>query len=580
MPEPQRLGGENLTRRLQAQLEARGLANVEPGPIDDAPDPDEPGHPEYHRRRRADWALKRWTTATPYRYQNATATHPTITAWADRAANDPRDAGFLLLTGSFGTGKALLDSEELATPQGPRAIGSMRVGDTVFGGDGGPCRVVGVYPQGTRPLWRMHLRDGRSVVCDAEHLWLVSKVSGRSAGIPPKVMSLAEMMSAGFTHPSGVARWYVPTPEPAEYPAAELPVDPYTLGVLIGDGCLARTTPDITTPDPEILDLIKLPAGVTPRVRPRQRDSKALTYLLSGQRPNPNPLTVALRGLGLMGLRSSERFLPDAYLTASLEDRVALLSGLVDTDGYIKGASISISTSSERLASDVRNLVWSLGGSATARRKETTHLPSWTVHLALPAEMPCPARLTRRLDAWTPRRDGRGRVVAVTGVDRVPDGSATCIAVDSPDRTYLTADYVRTHNTHQAYGALRRIAEAGPERYEVLALTAPDMYALMRPDGSENGPEYEVKRLKRIPLLLIDDVGTEKISDFTEEATYRLLNERYNESRPLIITSNLPARAERGPTLADRLGERIASRLSQMTTVVEMTGADRRRGAA
>ena len=144
---------------------------------------------------------------------------------------------------------------------------------------------------------------------------------------------------------------------------------------------------------------------------------------------------------------------------------------------------------------------------------------------------------------------------------------------------FLTGSF-GTGKTHQAYGALRRIADGGPERYEVLALTAPDMYALMRPGGSEQGPEFEVKRLMRIPLLLIDDLGTEKISEFTEEATYRLLNYRYNECLPLIITSNLPARDENGPDLKDQLGQRITSRLSQMTTVVAMNGFDRRRGAA
>ncbi|MFJ7999026.1 ATP-binding protein [Streptomyces sp. NPDC096310] len=239
MPEPQRLAGEAVMRRFQQMLEARGLGHIETAPTDDTPEPDEPGHPDYHRQRRAEWALKRWTAATPYRYQNATATHPAVTAWADQAAADPRAAGFLFLTGSFGTGK-----------------------------------------------------------------------------------------------------------------------------------------------------------------------------------------------------------------------------------------------------------------------------------------------------------------------------------------------------THQAYGALRRIAEAGPDRYEVIATTAPDMYALLRPGGSEQGTEFEVKRLMRIPLLLIDDLGTEKISEFTEEATYRILNARYNESRPLIITSNLPASDASGSDLVDRVGGRIASRLSQMTAIVDMIGPDRRRGAA
>lgn len=137
---------------------------------------------------------------------------------------------------------------------------------------------------------------------------------------------------------------------------------------------------------------------------------------------------------------------------------------------------------------------------------------------------------------------------------------------------------IGTGKTHEAYGALRRIAEAGPDRYEVIATTAPDMYALLRPGGSDRGPEAELRRLTRVPLLLLDDLGTEKISEFTEEATYRLLNARYNDCRPLIITSNLPTSSTTGPDLVDKLGARITSRLGQITTVVPMTGADRRRG--
>ncbi|MGW8679583.1 ATP-binding protein [Streptomyces sp. NPDC055817] len=143
-----------------------------------------------------------------------------------------------------------------------------------------------------------------------------------------------------------------------------------------------------------------------------------------------------------------------------------------------------------------------------------------------------------------------------------------------------------TGKTHQAYGALRRIAEAGPDRFELIAVTSPDMYALIRPGGSDRGAEYEIRRLMRVPLLLLDDLGTEKISEFTEEATYRILNERYNECRPLIITSNLPVDSrdregvKRGPDLHDQLGARITSRLAQTTTVVALRGNDRRLGAA
>lgn len=143
-----------------------------------------------------------------------------------------------------------------------------------------------------------------------------------------------------------------------------------------------------------------------------------------------------------------------------------------------------------------------------------------------------------------------------------------------------------TGKTHEAYGALRAVAAAGPSVYEIRATTAADMYGLLRPKGSERGAEEELRRLARVPLLLLDDLGSAKATEWTEEVTYRLVNERYNSCRPTIYTSNLPADARdgagvrRGPDLTIALGERIVSRLSQDTTVVAMTGPDRRRTAA
>lgn len=152
-------------------------------------------------------------------------------------------------------------------------------------------------------------------------------------------------------------------------------------------------------------------------------------------------------------------------------------------------------------------------------------------------------------------------------------------AADIRDAGFLVlTGSIGTGKTHQAYGALRRIAAAGPRRFEMIATTAPDLYGRLRPGGSDKGTEYELKRLCRIPLLLLDDLGTEKLSEFTEEATYRLINERYNECLPILITTNFQIRsADGGPDLTSRLGERLASRLAQAATVVRLDGPDRRR---
>ena len=189
------------------------------------------------------------------------------------------------------------------------------------------------------------------------------------------------------------------------------------------------------------------------------------------------------------------------------------------------------------------------------------------------------------LDRWNTAVPPRYRNATTTHpdiqawADRVAEDPTTAGSI-------LLTGTTGTGKTHEAYGAFRRIAEAGPRSYEIRAITAADMYGLLRPNGSARGAEEELRRLCRVPLLLLDDLGSAKATEWTEEITYRLINERYNACRPTAYTSNLPtdSRDEKGqrhgPDLITALGERIVSRLSQDTAVVAMTGPDRRRSVA
>ncbi|MEU9792924.1 ATP-binding protein [Streptomyces sparsogenes] len=154
-------------------------------------------------------------------------------------------------------------------------------------------------------------------------------------------------------------------------------------------------------------------------------------------------------------------------------------------------------------------------------------------------------------------------------------------------RSLLITGTTGTGKTHQAYGALRRIAASGPQNFQMVAITTADMYGDLRPTSAAGAAEHRLRQLCEIPLLLLDDLGSAKASEWTEEVTYRLINHRYNHCLPTVFTSNLPPRAERddqdrplGPDLIAALGERIVSRLAEMTTLVPMTGVDRRRTKA
>lgn len=189
------------------------------------------------------------------------------------------------------------------------------------------------------------------------------------------------------------------------------------------------------------------------------------------------------------------------------------------------------------------------------------------------------ARADFALARWTVATPPRYRTAKATDPAVIAWADQTAKDPDEAGSLLLTGT-TGTGKTHQAYGALRRIAAAGPRQYEVVAITAADMYGSLRPNGTQNGTEHELRRLTRVPLLLLDDLGSAKASEWVEEITYRLINARYNQCRPTIFTSNLPAKADHGqPDLGSVLGERIVSRLAEMTTIVPIIGADRRRAA-
>lgn len=161
----------------------------------------------------------------------------------------------------------------------------------------------------------------------------------------------------------------------------------------------------------------------------------------------------------------------------------------------------------------------------------------------------------------------------VSWADRVISGPTTAGSL-------LLTGTVGSGKTHHAYGALRRIAASGPHRFEMVAVNSADMYGMLRPSGTTGSTEAEMRRLSTAPLLLLDDLGSAKASEWTEEVTYRLIDHRYTHCLPTVFTSNLPASSPDGADLNGALGERITSRLAEMTSIVAMVSEDRRKRRA
>jgi phosphate starvation-inducible protein PhoH and related proteins len=387
---------------------------------------------------------------------------------------------------AFMRGRAQPDFSEVLTPSGFRAIGDLRVGDLVIGSNGHPTPVLGVYPQGRKPVFRFRAQDGAETLCCAEHLWQVFTASDRRRGRPGRVLETREMV--GRLRSAHQRRFELPLlSAPVEFPARDVPIDPYALGLLLGDGCITcETTPSFSTADPELaVALEDALNGV--EVRPKS----GVDYVLrnaDGHRGGvivTNPVTAALRELGLDGTTSRTKFVPDAYLYNDRSMRLALLQGLLDSDGGPvtqrgRTCRVQYSTCSEHLRDHVTFLVRSLGGVAYARRRLADgrrpgmaagrpvqhRYDSFVLDIRLPGGIE-PFRLKRKREAYS--RHGGGRPMRfIDSIEPAGEAETVCIQVAAADSLYVTDDFLVTHNTlNDSFVILDEAQNTSPEQMKM-----------------------------------------------------------------------------------------------------------------
>lgn len=347
--------------------------------------------------------------------------------------------------------KAQPVDEIVLTPTGWRAIGDIGIGDQVIGSSGQPIDVLGVYPQGERDAYRVTFSDGSSVECDLDHLWTVHTRSGE------KTLPLRELVDSGLSYKRAngnrESKYWLPSLAPIQHPHRDdLLLDPYVLGALLGDGTFSQHYVGFSSVDDEIVDAVS--AGLPEGASLKKKTGTNCDYYVHGGnglgRGIHNPVVKALKDLGLMGCRSETKFIPERYLLAPVEDRVALLQGLLDTDGSANTlGSVVFGTASSRLVDDFLALVRSLGGTGKVKVSETTHLDCYRVVPRFPKGFQ-PFRLTRKAErhaATNTKRTKYNLSRFITSVEPSRRVESVCILVDATDSLYVTRDYLLTHNT-------------------------------------------------------------------------------------------------------------------------------------
>lgn len=348
---------------------------------------------------------------------------------------------------SCGLGKEQPYSEPVLTPDGYVNMGDLRVGDYVVARNGKKTKVLNIYEQGEKDVYKVTFSDGTYTRCGIEHLWTVKTLYGSKK---IKTLPLKDIIKdykrerqdkRGYVW--NAYKYSIPVCDAVEFNAysESEKLHPYILGVILGDGCISQHSVSICKPNQKLRDKIESLVQNGDVVSGFHAD--LMTFMISNKTPNQTSWTKKeLIRLGLMGTKSKDKFIPSEYLFASINDRMDLLQGLIDTDGHIvSNGLIEYSTSSLRLKNDIEFLARSLGYIVrTVERDSYYNKDGDKFH-------------NYRIFLYKNAR----KIKNIVNIELCGREQSRCIMVDNDEHLYLTRDFIVTHNTIQQLEWARQV---------------------------------------------------------------------------------------------------------------------------
>ena len=361
----------------------------------------------------------------------------------------------LFLNGVAGSGKAQPLWSKVLTPNGFVNNGDLKIGDRVIGKNGNIATIINLYPQGKIPVFKITFKDDRIVYACKDHLWNASELKSnrtRNKYGTFKTSDLIEWLNNGSKVKIPL---YCPDRNDIE---KDFVIDPYILGILIGDGSLTGKSLSFTSADDEVVQNVSSLLEFNSEVKTLSSSKITHSICWTNNKYGSFSENIYLSEIKRLGLncKSQFKFIPDEYMYGSFYQRLSLLQGLLDSDGT-SSSGIQFSTTSEILANNVRNLVFSLGGIAKIYNKKTSYhycgekkvgLNSYIVNISYPFPKEC-FRLSRKKDNL-PEVYSNGRIILeseIISIEEAGEEESQCISLDSKDSLYVTDEYVVTHNT-------------------------------------------------------------------------------------------------------------------------------------
>lgn len=359
-----------------------------------------------------------------------------LTWWQD---NSPVSDKFMVVAdGSIRSGKCQYTNQYVYTPNGKTHIGDIKVGDYVIDRLGNPTKVLGVYPQGEKECYRITFHDGSSTICSHDHLWSYKR-DLRSKKI--YTSTLEEIMNINDN------KFIFPINGCVKFIHRDVKIEPYFLGLLLGDGCFSAKSCSIYFSNVEE-DLIDYIIEIGSKYYRYVKKLNYREYRFVGTNGKKSKLREWLEYYGLYNLYSYEKFIPEDYKYNSEDVRYDILAGLLNTDGSVYKSIVRYSTSSKKLFDDVAEVARSLGMFVNTAQcvDKRSNFPNFILSIRPDSNLKklLSKKHQSRLKEYT-RKKNNFRLIK--SIEYVGKKECQCIYVDNQEHLYLTDDFIVTHNT-------------------------------------------------------------------------------------------------------------------------------------
>lgn len=367
------------------------------------------------------------------------------------------DGGLFALAMPRGSGKALYIHTPILTTNGFKTMASLNVGDYVYDELGNSAKVL--YKSEVfynHECYKLTFNNHETIIADAEHLWQVEDISKRKNPIVLKTMDIAKNYIRTTKRGYLETRYRIPINKPLVKNEIELPINPYVLGVWLGDGTSSTSNLTLNANDSEeIIEKIESCGEITKKYNYKQGNS--FTIGLTKTRKN-DCFQVRLRKLGIL----SNKHIPEVYLNSSIDQRLNLLRGIMDTDGYVNNGICNLIIKNNLFADNFEFLLSSLGIKYTRTSKKTILNNKEFVYnffYFVSYKDFSVFSLTRKYNKQKIRKEKTinkqgvlshepAEVLTITKVEKVKSVPTQCIMVDSPSHLYLAGKkLIPTHNT-------------------------------------------------------------------------------------------------------------------------------------